>query len=706
MLTGLTHIPSLFLQPLRLFQTYERRNLRPDLIAGLTVAVILLPQAIAFALVAELPPQMGLYAAIVGAVIGALWGSSNQLHTGPANAISLLVLSVLLTVATPGTPKFLVAAGMMAVMVGIIQLGLGLARLGVLVNFVSHSVIIGFTGGAGVLIIAKQLRHLLGLKFTSHSLVETFHNILTHLPETHWPTVTLGIGAMVVIVLLQRLNPKLPGTLISMIVASAAVFFLGLDQAGVKVVGQLPTSLPPLARLPLFDLELIAKLSTGALAVGAIGLVESAAIARSIASQTGQRLSSNQEFVGQGLTNLAAGLFSGYPCAGSFSRSAVNLSTGAQTPLSAIFSGLFVLIAMFTLAPLAAYLPRTALAGVLILTAFNMIDRTEIARIWQGAPGDAAIMLVTFLGTLFLHIEFAVLLGILLSFALYLMKTSAPRVYAVSPDDSFKHFVQQQPHQASCSQLGILKISGDLYFGAVSHVEQAIRQHLANHPEQRFLLLRMHGVNQCDLRGVQMLQAIANLCRERGGDLFLMRVQQPVLEFMKSSGFYDRLGADHFLTKDYVVGYLFQKILDSAICIYECNARVFKECQNLPKQTFLVDMPLQTYISPDAVAGISSQELHYQLNNGHPPPLVVDVRQPREFKRGHIPQAQSIPLPKILSDTPDLPDNREIVLVCRGGWRSTRATCMLQNKGYQNVRILRGGMLAWEATGLLKAINY
>ncbi|MFC1976510.1 SulP family inorganic anion transporter, partial [Chloroflexota bacterium] len=593
MLTGLTHIPFFFLQPLRLFRTYNlRSNLRPDLMAGLTVAVILLPQAIAFALIAELPPEMGLYAAIVGAVVGALWGSSHHAHTGPTNAISLLVLSVLLTIAMPGTPEFIVAAGMMAVLVGVFQLLMGVARLGVLVNFVSHSVIVGFTGGAGILIIVKQLPHLLGLVFSSHSLIETFYGIFINLSKIHWPTFTLGAGTMVLIIVLRQINRKLPGPLISMVLASILVFLLGLDDEGVKVIDELPTGLPPLARLPLFDLEYIARLSTGTLAIGAIGLVETTAIARSIAGQTGQRLVSNQEFVGQGLANIASGLFSGYPCAGSFSRSAVNFKAGAQTRLSAIFSGVFVLVALFVLAPLAVYLPRAALAGVLIITAYGMIDKAEMARIWRGAQGDAMIMVATLLGTLFLHIEFAVLLGILLSFAYYIRKTSMPSVFPVLPDDRFEHFVRQQSHQIPCPQLGILKISGDLYFGAVRHIEEVICEHLRQHPEQRFLLLRMHGVNHCDLRGISMLEAIMDMCRQQGGDLFLMRLEAPVLEFIQSHDFYNKLGPDHFLTEDQAVERLFHKILDPPICIYECNTRVFIECQNLPKQTYLTDSPL------------------------------------------------------------------------------------------------------------------
>jgi SulP family sulfate permease len=704
MLARLADFFSFFLRPVEIFRGYRLGNLRPDAVAGLTVAVILLPQAMAYALIAELPLQFGLYAAIVAAVVGALWGSSNHLQTGPTNAISLLILSTLLTTTTPDAPEFLVLAGLMAVLVGVIQVVLGLARLGVLVNFVSHSVIVGFSSGAGVLIAIKQLPHLLRLEFSSHNLVETVQGIYTHLLDAHRPTVLLGLGTILLIVLLRRLSPKLPGPLIGMVAAAAAIWLLGLDRQGVVVLGKLPRGLPPLAKLPLLDLELLAQLSTGALAVAAIGLVEAMSISRSIASQTGQVLDNNQEFVGQGLANIAAGLFSGYPGSGSFTRSAVTFKSGGQTPVASMLSGIFVLVAMLVLAPFATYVPRTALAGVLILTAYGMIDRQEIARIWRGARADAVIMIVTFLGTLFLHLEFAVLTGILLSFAVYIMKTSVPEVSSVLPDENFRHFVHQ-PRRPPCPQLAILDIHGDLYFGAVSHIEKAISQHLASNPDQRFLLLRMHSVDQCDFSGIHGLEGIVRIFRERGGDVFMVRVQEPVRDLMESTGFCDHLGIDHYLSEDEAIPSLFHKILDPAICIYECDVKAFRECQNLPKQTYARDVPCLAETPTGSVPEVSPEALWQQLC-GDAPPLVIDVREPREYERGHIPQAQLLPLPRLLSGVGDrLTRSQPVILVCRGGRRSTRAACILRDQGYDNVAVLRGGLLAWEAANLLEAVD-
>ncbi len=387
-LAGIGTITGYFLAPARLVRSYSKTNLRPDLMAGLTVGVVSLPQGIAFALLAGLPAVMGVYASIVAAIVGGLWGSSNQLSTGPTNSSSLLVFSILLPIAVPGSATYIAAAGLLAVMSGLLRLVMGVARLGVLVNFVSDSVIVGFTAGAGVLIMVGQTRLLLGLSFpSSPHLYETVGHLITHVPETHLLTTLLGVGTLVATILIKRFKPSLPAPLIAMGLAALAVAVFGLQNYGVAVLESLSRSLPPRADLPLLDIGMIGDLSTGALAVAVIGLVEAMAIARSISAQTGQRLDSNQEFVGQGLANVATGFFSGYPCSGSFNRSALNLESGARTPLASVFAGLVVLVVVLVFAPLAVYIPLSAISALLILSAYSMINRKEIARIWQGTQG-------------------------------------------------------------------------------------------------------------------------------------------------------------------------------------------------------------------------------------------------------------------------------------------------------------------------------
>jgi len=698
-------LPTYLSRPVSIISGYDRIQLRPDLLAGLTIAVLLLPQAIAYALIAELPPQMGIYTAIVGAIVGALWGSSNQAHTGPTNAVSLLVLSTLIVSYTPGSPTYIFAAGLLALMAGVFQLGMGLARLGMLLTFVSHSVVIGFAAGAGVLIAVRQLAPLLGIQVSAHGLIETLVEMVRELPEVQRETALLGIGTIVIILVLKKINPKIPSALIAMIAATAIVFAFSLNEKGVVVIGELPKGLPPLSDFSQFDLPAIPSLFAGAIAVGIIGLVETMAISRSIATQTGQQLDSNQEFVGQGLANIATGMFSGYACSGSFTRSAVNHNAGGRSPIAAASSGVFVLVSMFFLAPMAAYLPRTALAGVLIVVSIGMINRAEMVRIWQGARGDAIIMVVTLLATLFLELAIAVFIGIMLSFALYIMRTSTPRVQQVIPDEGFKHFIYQ-PTRPVCPQLGIIDILGSLYFGAVNYVEEAVRQQQEKFPDQRFLLIRMHNVNHCDFSGIHLLEGIVRSYRERGGDVFLVRVGFKVDELMESTGFCNLLGRQNYLKEDTAISDLFHHKLDPVVCIYECPVRVFKECQNLPKPLHPEDIEVfEADYKSVIFQEVEPEAVWQEVRSGDKVVKVIDVREPREYRRGHIPGAELVPLPQILFGDYELkPDGQKVIFVCRTGRRSRRAAQKLMN-GECQIEIVKGGMLAWESAGLLEALE-
>ena len=529
-----------FIQPVRILREYRPAYLRFDMIAGLTVAAVMLPQAMVFAFIAGMPPVTGLYTAILGSIVAALWGSSRQAQSGPTNTHSLLTLSVTMTVAAAGTPEFLAAAGLLTVMVGVFRLLVGVTRLGVLANFVSDSVIVGFTAGAGVLIAINQLPHLLGVDIPRGSgFTGTLHQILIHYADIHILSAALGVAAILIIVLLARINDRIPGPLIAIVLSATLVALVGLDARGVQVIGELPRGLPPLAHLPLTDWSLIRQLSMGALAVGSIGLVQTTSITRSISSLTRQRVDSNQEFVAQGLANIASGFFSGFLVTTSFNRSALNLQSGARTQLAAAFSGLFVLIGMLLLAPYAAFIPNAALAGVLMVIAYRMVDVPEIKRLLHGGRGDALIMLTTLIATLLLPLEFAVLLGIVMSLGRYILRTSAPQVVPVVPDASYKHLIYQPDHP-ECPQLAVIEIRGDLYFGAVDHVEKRIMAHMRQHPEQIYLLLRMQNVQVIDISGIHMLEFILAAYREAGGDMYLVKVRGPVYERMQNLGFVHR----------------------------------------------------------------------------------------------------------------------------------------------------------------------
>ncbi len=695
-----------FARPAAVFRGYDRAaNLKPDLLAGLTIAVVLLPQAIAFATLAELPPQMGLYTGVVAAIVGALWGSSRLLQTGPTNTSSMLIFATLLTAATPGTDEYIKAAGYLAVMVGVLRLTMGLARLGVLVHFVADSVIVGFTAGAGVLIGLNEMRHVLRLDIPSTPEAGlTVRMLILQIHHVHWPSVLVALGALLVMLMFKRGGPRVPGAFVAMAAASAATALLHLDGQGVKVLGAIPRSLPPIAHLPLVNMALIWRLAPGAVAVAAIGLVESMSMARTLAARDSERLDINQEFVGQGLASVASGLFSGFACTGSWLRSATNREAGGRTPIAAASSGVWLLLIMLAAAPLAAYLPRSALAGILLVTAVGLIDRREIVRVVRTSRGDTSIMVATFVSALTMPLQFAILAGVLVSFGRFLLKTSTPGVNAVVPDENFRHFVRAEGHPA-CPQLGVVEIEGPLYFGAVNHVEDAIRANQDAHPRQKYLLLRLHMVDHCDVSGIHLLESVVRLYRRRGGDLFLEGVRPGVRQMCTLYGFDALLGAENILDQHNAISHLFHKVLNPGFCVYECTERVFGECQAIPKDPHLARLPDFAQLPEHVPTELSPSDLRARLEAPGSTTMVIDVGEPGEFRGWHIGQARNLPLRQLALEGKSLPLDRELVFVSRIGRRSAMAAGIMLDLGHTQAYTLRGGMLAWEAAGYPIAVE-
>lgn len=702
--TYFTEILRYFLRPLRLVKSYKKEYLSADLMAGLTVGFVMLPQAIAYALIAGLPAQTGLYSAIVGSIVGVLWGSSWHLQTGPSNAVSLLVLSTLSAIpaiANGSVAEYVAAAALLAVMVGIVRLIMGLAHLGNLVNFVSDSVVMGFTIGAGILIGVGQIQHLLRLDLDKNiHFITRIIQLFSRSATTHLPTLLLGLFTIVVILILKKITPKLPATLLSIVISSIIVWALSLHEQGVATLGVLPRSLPPF-KMPPFDYDLFSDLVSGAIAISLIGLVEVTSISRSIASRSGQHLDANQEFIGQGLSNIATGFFSGYASSGSFTRSAINYESGAKTPLAIIVSAIFVMIMMLLFAPLALYLPRAALAGVIMYAAYHMVDPADIKRILNTSKGDSKIMVATVLATLLLPLKFAVLSGIIVSLIIYLNRTSQPAVHEVTPDKDFIHLIHGDNPQI-CPQLSILEIKGSLYFGATQYVIDEIRAHHERYPEQKLLLLRMNRVNIMDLSGLNAMESIVRLYREHGGDVYISEIRGEVWRVMKGGGFVEFLGRDHFVSKERAIAHIFYQVMDPAVCIYNCPHRVWRECQTLPKSDAHYDpIPIKNGVEHVML----TPETLWQEMQDQAVPLIVDVRDPNEFKEGHIEDAVLLPLPQLLKDPSLVPVRSNIVLTCRTNRRSMMAATAIQKHLGRKVRVLKGGMLAWEAANLPEVIN-
>jgi len=693
---------ALFLRPAEILRSVRREHLAPDLVAGLTVAAVAIPQAIAYASIAELPPHVGLYTAAIAAVVGSLWGCSRFLATGPVNASSLLVLPILLAAATPGTPDFLLAASLIAVISGIFRIVLALLRFGALVTLASRSVLVGFTAGAAVHIAIGQLRHLARLDVPAMpELYLTVAAILKAAGQSHLPSLAIGFGALALLILLGHLGPRFPAALASIAAATVAVWLLGLDEQGLRVIGSIPRSPPPPTWVTtgLFpELQLIRHLLVGSMAVAALGLIEATAASQTLARRSGDHLNPNQEFFGQGMANIAVGLFSGYPCSGSFTRSALAHQAGGRTHLTGVVTGVTILGAMLALAPLVGMIPRPAIASALLVVAWRMIDRKLIRRVLRTARSEAAIMMVTFCAALVLPLDFAVLSGMVLSLAFFVLRSSLPRVLPVVPDPTFRHLIHN-PEAPACPQLAVMDIRGPLFFGAVHHLEEELRRNLRDHPGQNILMLRMHSVEICDLSGIEMLEDTVRIYRRLGGDVYLVRPRKPVLEKMELSGFLDEvLGRDHLLEQEAAIQFLFESVIDPAVCIYECEHRIFAECQALEKYAYSVNFPPvpMRVPSPDRlVAPDRFRELH-----GSTDALLIDLREPVEYNRGHLPGAQNLPLRLLPEQGRDLPRDRPLLLICRTGRRTSRGLHMLEDMGLGELWGLSGGILAWRAEGL------
>jgi SulP family sulfate permease len=691
-----------FARPLEILRGYRRRYIRHDLVAGATVAVLAIPQCIAYAAIAGLPPVYGLYTAVVATIAGALWGSSRHLSTGPTNAISILVLSILTPLAAIGGAEYLMAASAMAVMVGVLCIAFGFAGLGMLVNFASRSVLLGFTAGAGVLIAAGQLRNLFNVDIPrSPHLLHTLVNLAKNLDQIHLTSLALGGVTVLVILLIDGFTRRLPGSLLALMGAGAAVAALGADRLGIAVVGEVPRAMPRVTEFSvgwMFERDIGGALLMGALAVAALGLVEAISIAREIARQSGDGLDVNQELVGQGMANIAAGLFGGYASSGSFTRSAVNYQSGARSQMSSVFCGLLILAGVLAFGPLAAYLPRAGLAGMIMLIAYRMVDWRGVRRVLRGSRSETGIMVSTFVATLVVPLEFAVLAGVILSLAIYIYQSSLPTVEAVVPDENFHQFVVR-PDAAVCPQLGIVKIKGSLFFGAATHVEDALIENFEVNPGQTVLLLWMHGVDRCDLSGIDVLEGILRMYRGAGGDLYLTHVRPAVRDFMRLTGFEHMVGSDRFLEPDDAVEYLFNEVIDSAVCCYECEHRVFAECQPLVKHPYDGRLPTSSGRLLFPLKHLKVADFEDAVAEAGDRALLIDVREPEEYARGHLPNSRLLPLRDVVGAIGDLPRDRPIFLVSRSGRRSTRAMRLIVDLGYEEVFNLKGGILSWKARG-------
>jgi SulP family sulfate permease len=563
----------------------DRATLRADALAGLLGALLVLPQGIAFATLAGLPPQFGLYTAIVPCVVAALFGSSRHVMSGPTNAISLALFAMLAPLAVVGSDDYVRLALAVTLLVGLLQLLVGALRLGLIADFISPSVMLGFMGGAAVLIALYALPAALGLEAPDHSLVGVLRSLWAQRGDVQGAALVVSAATLLVAVVLRRLRPRWPALLIALVAGSVLALALP-PQPSVLARGAVPRAWPPLS-WPGLDLDGWRTLAGPALALTIVALGQSIAIAKVLAARSGQRVDANRELLGQGLSNIAGAFFSCYVSCGSLNRSLPNFEVGARTPLASVLSALWLLALLAFAGGWLASVPLAAVSALLLMVAAALIDHRQWRQLARLSREETAIAGVTFVATLLLRLDIAILAGTALAIVAYLYRTSRPAMRTMGFDrrDEPRKFVVLDDALAGalpeCPQLKLLRMEGSVYFGATTHVSEhlhALRQVPA---PPKHLLVMAKSMNFIDLAGAELWRAELAARHAMGGDLYFHRPRPPVVKLWQRTGFVGDIGSDHlFPDKATAIATIVPR-LDGAICA-NCTARIFRECAQQP----------------------------------------------------------------------------------------------------------------------------
>ncbi|UWR25526.1 sulfate permease [Sulfitobacter sp. S223] len=546
-------------------RTYTRTTFSNDMIAALIVTIMLIPQSLAYALLAGLPPEAGIYASIVPIVLYAIFGTSRALAVGPVAVVSLLTASAIGQVAEQGTAGYAVAALTLAFLSGGFLVLLGVLRLGFLANFLSHPVIAGFITASGILIATSQLKHILGISASGHTLPEMIASILEHLGEINLITVIIGVLATAFLFwvrkglkpLLRRLGASAlvadiatkAGPVGAVVVTTVSVWLFGLDNAGVKIVGEVPQGLPPLT-LPSFSPDILGALLVPAILISVIGFVESVSVAQTLAAKKRQRIDPDQELIGLGAANLGAAFTGGYPVTGGFSRSVVNYDAGADTPAAGAYTAVGLSIAAVGLTPLVYFLPNATLAATIIVAVLSLVDFSILKKTWDYSKKDFAAVAVTILLTLGMGVEVGVATGVLVSVLLHLFKTSRPHVAEVGLVPGTQHFRNILRHRVETNEtLLILRVDESLYFANARFLEDYIQKRVTSGTLIKNVVLMFPAINDVDYSALESLEAINRRLRDMGIGLHLSEVKGPVMDRLDRSHFIDELNGRVFLSQ-------------------------------------------------------------------------------------------------------------------------------------------------------------
>ncbi|WP_099826934.1 SulP family inorganic anion transporter [Oceaniglobus indicus] len=544
---------------------YDRSRFSEDMIAAVIVTIMLIPQSLAYALLAGMPPEAGLYASIVPILLYAVFGTSRALAVGPVAVVSLMTAAALGQVAETGTMGYAAAALTLAALSGAILLAMGLFKLGFLANFLSHPVISGFITASGIIIAVGQLRHILGIDGGGDNLIALVESLAANLSQINLITLALGGSATAFLFWVRRgMKPMLrrmgvgarladvatkAGPVVAVVATTLAVWGFGLMDRGVAIVGDVPQSLPPLT-MPDLSPSLIGQLFIPALLISVIGFVESISVAQTLAAKKRERVSPNQELIGLGAANLGAAFTGGFPVTGGFSRSVVNFDAGARTPAAGAFTALGLALAAVSLTPLIYFLPKATLAATIIVAVLGLVDFGILRRSWGYSRADFAAVAITILVTLAFGVEMGVSSGVIISVLLYLFKTSRPHIAEVGRVPGTEHFRNIHRHTVETHPSVVtLRVDESLYFANARFLEDHILDRVARDDAVRHVILQCSAVNEIDMSALESLEAInARLC-EMGTKLHLSEVKGPVMDRLKRSDFLTHLSGEVFLSQ-------------------------------------------------------------------------------------------------------------------------------------------------------------
>ena len=516
--------------------------------AGLTVGVMLIPQGMAYALIAGMPPIYGLYASLMPVVVYALFGTSRQLSVAPVAMMSLLTAAGVAPLAGDDVERYIALALLLALMVGVIQLAMGLARFGFLTNFLSHPILAGFTSAAALIIGFSQLKHLLGVDIPrTHHVHEILLQAGRQLDAVHLPTLLLGVLGIGLLIGLRRWKRTLPGALVVVILSILAVWGLSLAPAGVRIVGEVPKGLPSFSMPTIYWAD-IKALFPAALAISLVGFMESIAVARVYAARNRYEIDANQELIGLGLANAIGSMFQAFPTTGGFSRTAVNAQAGARTQVAALITAAIIGLTLLFLTPLFYYLPNAVLAAIVMVAVFGLIDWKEARYLWKVDRKDFALMMLAFLATLGLGIEQGILVGVVASLVVVVHQSARPHtaVEGRLPGTTTYRNLERNPDASAEDGVVVFRMDASLYFANASYFKEQVRRAVDRTPDTRAVVLNFFPVNRMDSSAAHTMAELIDELDARDIQVYLAGVKGPVLDAMKKAGLYERLGAGRF----------------------------------------------------------------------------------------------------------------------------------------------------------------